>query len=366
VSGGGEFLFPGGATVIYPTGSVTIQGGTPVTPTPSPVTISTTPQNNYPLPAGGVVVLNPTVPVTITGFTPAVPNQTITLVNTGTVPITIPNADPGSSTPNQVKPPWGGPIIIPPNGGMVQLQAGGGAGGGWGVLNPGPMPVLWTAPSPVIPVGGNLNDFNPGGFGIIPLDPQGGNWNLTGLQAQFPGAHLTITVPATATGTITLTDSDPASSLGDQLSLAAGNVTLHPGESLDLTAGAGGDFGTTTSLNGPAVTGGAGTLTHDTGTTTAAFVQVFDVTNADGFHGSINVRNNGGLNGMQYKLTMTDMYNNVTSITTTLAIGIISAVDLDSVIGGNSFPPYKELKLEVKDSTAGFHTTYDVYRAFVG
>jgi hypothetical protein len=253
---GSTVTLQSGATLDVQSGGTLTLSGALVTPQPAAVTLSSATYNNYTLPSGGTVNFNPTVAggVTITGLAPAVPGQQITIVNNGTVPLFFPNQDPGSSTPNQVRPPWGGALTIPPCG-TAQLQAGKGAGGEWGVVNPGAMPIPWSKPSGPISMGGDFNNFDPTGSSIIQLDPLGGNWNLTGIKPQFPGAHLTITVPATATGTVTLTNQDPASSLGDQLSLAAGsNVTLHPGESLDLTAGAGGDFGTTTNLNGPAAT----------------------------------------------------------------------------------------------------------------
>jgi hypothetical protein len=254
VTGGGTVLYPPGTTVVYPPGSVTVQQGVVVTPQPAAVTLASSTYNNYTLPSAGVVNFNPTATggVTITGLAAAFAGQQITLVNNGTVPLFFPNQDPGSSTPNQVRPPWGGALTIPPCG-TAQLQAGKGPGLEWGVLNPGAMPIPWQKPSPVTTMGGDFNNFDPTGNSIVQLDPVGGNWNLTGIKPQFPGAQLTITVPATATGTVTLTDNDPASSIGNQLSLANNqNITLHPGESLDLTAGAGGDFGTTVNQNGPA------------------------------------------------------------------------------------------------------------------
>jgi hypothetical protein len=251
---GSTVTFQSGATLNVQSGGTLTLAGALVTPQPAAVTLSSSTYNNYTLPSAGVVNFNPTATggVTITGLVAAFAGQQITLVNNGTVPLFFPNQDPGSSTPNQVRPPWGGALTIPPCG-TAQLQAGKGPGLEWGVLNPGAMPIPWQKPSGITTMGGDFNNFDPTGNSIIQLDPAGGNWNLTGIKPQFPGAQLTITVPATATGTVTLTDNDPASSIGNQLSLAGNqNITLHPGESLDLTAGAGGDFGTTVNQNGPA------------------------------------------------------------------------------------------------------------------
>jgi hypothetical protein len=370
---GSTVTLQSGATLNVQSGGTLTLSGALVTPQPAPVTLSSATYNNYTLPSGGTVNFNPTATggVTITGLAPAAPGQQITIVNNGTVPLFFPNQDPGSSTPNQVRPPWGGALTIPPCG-TAQLQAGKGAGGEWGVVNPGAMPIPWMKPSGPTSMGGDFNNFDPTGNSIIQLDPLGGDWHLTGIKPQFPGAHLTITVPATATGTVTLTDHDPASSPGNQLSLANGaSVVLKPGQSLDLTAGAGGDFGSTESLNGPAAAGGGGggggaALTNYSGTTTDAYVVVFDATDVKGLHGCVNVKNTGLTNALAVRLTLTDMYGNVVPQTPVLAGGIITAYDLDGTVGGNSWPPFKEAKLEVKANVAGAQTTYASYLALVG
>jgi hypothetical protein len=247
-----------GQTFTLQAGSTFVQQGLVASPLPAAVTLASASYNNYALPTtSSLVVFNPTAAggVTLTGLAPAVAGQVLTVVNNGSVPVFITNNDSSSLTTNQLSTTWGGPLVIWPCG-SATLQAGKGPGGQWGVLNPGWPGQIQTKPSPTATLTTSLNDYPVGGYGQLNFDPAGGNFNLTGLQGGYPGLQMTVTNAGTS-GTLTLTHQDPASSPGNQLSLAgAASVALAPGQSLDLSVGAGGSFGSTTSLNG----GGGGTL----------------------------------------------------------------------------------------------------------
>jgi hypothetical protein len=249
-----------GQTFTLQAGSTLVEQGLVASPLPTAVTLASASYNNYALPTtSSLVVFNPTAAggVTLTGLAPAVPGQQVTIYNSGSVDLTLSTNDASSTTSNQLSTTWGGSLVIPPCS-SAQLQAGKGPSGQWGVLNPGPMSIPWQRPAPTQTLTGSVNDFNPGGYGLIPFDPAGGNYNLTGIKPPFPGAMLTVSNAGTS-GTLTLTNADPASSPGNQLSLANGtDVTLQPGQSVDLTVGAGGDFGSTENVNGPPAAGGTG------------------------------------------------------------------------------------------------------------
>jgi len=102
-----------------------------------------------------------------------------------------------------------------------------------------------------------------------------------------------------------------------------------------------------------------------TPTTTSAYVSVFDYTNTRGVHGSVSLKNTGSTNSLTYKATAVDMWG--TSASTgdlVLAPASKGSVSWEAQLG-TVFPPYKEVKLEIKDTVAGNHTTADVYNATV-
>jgi hypothetical protein len=241
-------------------GQILTLTGLIASPLPAAVTLSSASYTDYALSASSsLAVFNPTAAggVTINSLVAATPGQQVTIYNSGSVDLTVAaNYSGAGSTSYQLSTTWGGNLVIPPCS-SATLQAGKGPGGQWGVLNPGPQGTPWQRPAPIQTLTGSVNNFDPGGYGLIPFDPAGGNWNLTGIKPPFPGAMLTVQNVGTS-GTLTLTPNDPASSPGNQLSLAgAASVTLQPGQSLDLSVGAGGSFASTTSLNGG---GGGGTL----------------------------------------------------------------------------------------------------------
>jgi len=107
--------------------------------------------------------------------------------------------------------------------------------------------------------------------------------------------------------------------------------------------------------------------TEFTGTTTNAFVTVFDKVNSNGLHGTFSAKNTGS-NGMTLRVVLTDMYgNNVTSSTSNIATSVTTwLMDMDSntFVGspvGGVFPPFKEIKLQIEDQISGSHTTYDIW-----
>ncbi len=103
-----------------------------------------------------------------------------------------------------------------------------------------------------------------------------------------------------------------------------------------------------------------------TGTTTDAYATVLDLTNNSGLHGSCAVKNTGGVNSLTIKWTATDMYGNVGTNTPTIIAGATSSFSMESNFITSVFPPYVEIKLEIKSASAGNATTYDIWRSFVG
>lgn len=110
------------------------------------------------------------------------------------------------------------------------------------------------------------------------------------------------------------------------------------------------------------------TATEYTGTTTSAFVTVFDLTNVNGFHGSVSIKNTGGSNGLSYRWTMKDMFGSTsTGSTQGLVAGNKVGQALDATpTTVTAVQPYQEIKLEIEDQSAGSHTTYDIWTSIVG
>lgn len=101
------------------------------------------------------------------------------------------------------------------------------------------------------------------------------------------------------------------------------------------------------------------------GTTTGAYVVVFDYQNALGVHGSALLKNTG-VALMHWKMTVTDVFGTVTSVTDQiLGAGNIARWQWESNTLPTGAPPITRVKVEVKDQTAGTHTTWAAYNATV-
>ncbi len=103
------------------------------------------------------------------------------------------------------------------------------------------------------------------------------------------------------------------------------------------------------------------------GTTTATYVQIFDVTDSAGLHGTIVIKNTGGANSLQYRTTATDAFGSSGNAVSTIIANSNVVIDLDSFVGITGLlPPYTEFILEVDDLVAASHTTYIIKRALTG
>ncbi len=103
------------------------------------------------------------------------------------------------------------------------------------------------------------------------------------------------------------------------------------------------------------------------GTTTATYVQIFDVTDSSGLHGTIVIKNTGGANSLQYRVTATDDFGTTSNAVSTIIANGNAVIDLDSYTGITGLlPPYIEFILEVEDFVAASHTTFIIKRALTG
>lgn len=111
--------------------------------------------------------------------------------------------------------------------------------------------------------------------------------------------------------------------------------------------------------------GATDNLTTGSGTTTNAFVTIVDATNASGLHGSFSVKNTGATNTMTVRFTWTDMFGDTTTSSSNAGPGNkVGTVVEGNGIGGSG--PFKELKVEVQDTSSGNHTPFTWYLSLVG
>jgi hypothetical protein len=352
-------VYQTGSSVTYSTGSTLIQQGIITKPPPTAINLTSSTYNNYTLPTNvSTVIFTSTGPVLMTGLSTTITSNNLTIINQGTYPIQFPHLSSSSLTANQINIPWAGDFFLLP-GQSIDLQQGAGAGGGWGLENPGWQSRPTEGVKPTMTLTGDLHDFDPGQYSIIPFDPNGGDYSLTGIVSWIGSAAQFVNVGTS--GTLTIQNQNSGSLSQNQITTGTGlGITVKPGQWIGIHKGNG---GVTAPLT---IAAGTPNATHYSGTTAAAFATVADITDTNGLHGVVNIRNSGITNGAKFKLTFTDMYNNVTTQNVTLAPGIISAFDLDATVSGSSFPPFKEVKVEVQDNVSGSHTTYDTYMALVG
>ena len=94
-----------------------------------------------------------------------------------------------------------------------------------------------------------------------------------------------------------------------------------------------------------------------TGSTTGAFVELFTHTNINGVVGAGTIKNTGGVNALDVKETVVDLFGTTSSVTTPVAFGADAKLDPTKNIG-TARPPYKSYKVEVSHPVAA--TTFDV------
>ncbi len=110
------------------------------------------------------------------------------------------------------------------------------------------------------------------------------------------------------------------------------------------------------------------TKTNYTGTTTNALVTVFTLTNSSGLHGSFSIKNTHASNGVSYKVTAVDMYGTSrNSGTVPVPVGNVATFCFDTILSTTTAgSPNSSVTLEVIDTSAGNHATYDVYTSVIG
>ena len=118
--------------------------------------------------------------------------------------------------------------------------------------------------------------------------------------------------------------------------------------------------------------GAAADLTgNPSGTSTAALVSVFDKTISTGLHGSFCLKNTHATNGLSYQLFVKDVFGTTaTSPVTALGHGSVVEGTMETLISTFSlsavFYPLVEARLQVEDTVAGTHATYQAYYSFQG
>lgn len=115
--------------------------------------------------------------------------------------------------------------------------------------------------------------------------------------------------------------------------------------------------------------GGGVTNTHSafTGSTTDAYVTLFNQTAAQGWHGVVAAKNTDGANSLNFKVTATDFFGVTDSSTSFLppSNNVVVPFDTATTIG-NALPPFTTIKLEIQSFSPGNPATYEVHQSLVG
>lgn len=110
-------------------------------------------------------------------------------------------------------------------------------------------------------------------------------------------------------------------------------------------------------LIGPASVVNGARRADASGTTAAAYVNVFTLTNQKGLTGVGTVKNTGVTNTMTVKETATDAFGVTDTVETDVTPGDSLNLSAQANVG-TSRPPYVSYGLDVKDKVAASHTTY--------
>jgi hypothetical protein len=110
-------------------------------------------------------------------------------------------------------------------------------------------------------------------------------------------------------------------------------------------------------------------LLNVSGTTTPNYATVFDLVNARGLHGSWVLKNTGTAS-LTYQISYKDMFGTTGTLTGpvnngSFAVFLMEPGTAPATMPAVAGPPFQEIKLEVKDTGAGLHTTYQCYAAYV-
>lgn len=363
------------------------------------------PTNDLDLTADWAPVLNVptagTTPVVLTGLVPpsltTATTVTIRVPATSTVPLVLTSQDDGSTATSRFALPGDVAQIIAP-GGKLTI--------GWnpttqrweppGGVAPPVLPAFPTKPTAAVATTTTLPSYTyangptavPGAGATITFTATGtqtidGVLTTTGMRVLVTGETggnapvngLFLVTVAGAPGVNGVWTRDPSMDVagtwkGATVGVAQG--TLNGGKTYYFPAATEPAVGTTAisfSQTQAAVPAGtaANALTDPAGTTTAAYAAVFDVTNASGLHGVFSIKNSGGVNSLDVRVTQTDFYGNSATPSATVTAGNYYVFDLHDFIG--SFPPappYRAIKVEVKDTAAGSHTTWVAFLSLIG
>jgi hypothetical protein len=182
----------------------------------------------------------------------------------------------------------------------------------------------------------------PGGSGdLVQITGSSGSQTTLGFTTMSGDATIG------STGAIALKATGPGATgpVGDSTHVAAVTIDAQ---------------GRVTALSSVAISGGGGAVIRSySGTTTNAYVTVFDITNSGNpLIGCVSIRNTDGANALLVRLTVTDYYGGTASSVSTITPNSFGLWDLEGFSGSNYCPPYQEVMLEVQDQFAGSHATY--------
>ncbi len=216
-------------------------------------------------------------------------------------------------------------------------------------------------------------DLGPKTNAALTFNSNTANLACTTFTGALVGNADTVTTNANLTGPITSTGNSTAiaSQTGTGSTFAMSVAPTFTGVPAAPTAAPGTNttqIATTAFVAAAVGTPISNTKTNYTGTTTNALVTVFTLTNTNGLHGSFSVKNTHATNGLSYKVTAVDMYGTSrNSGTVPVPVGNVATFCFDTILSTTvAGSPNSSVTLEVIDTSAGSHATYDVYTSVVG
>ena len=120
-------------------------------------------------------------------------------------------------------------------------------------------------------------------------------------------------------------------------------------------------FGTGMTMTGTTLTAsGAVSATTANSTSTDSYVDLVVLSNNNGLHGVVSVKNTGGSNQLRVKLSWTNIWSETVDVITDLAAGLDQNVIIDDVDDshGGLLAPMTALTMSVKSTVAGLSTTF--------
>jgi hypothetical protein len=93
------------------------------------------------------------------------------------------------------------------------------------------------------------------------------------------------------------------------------------------------------------------TVTPYSGTTTAGYVTVFDLTDNNGLDGNFVLKNLDAANSLSMQVSWTDFFGNTDAGVSVLIHGTYNGVDFQASSPNGLFAPFKEIKVQVQNGS---------------